>query len=122
MDNIFKRNELRKKRGLRVRRHLRGNASKPRMCVVKTNLHIEVQLIDDEKGVTLASVNTRMKEFRNTEFGKKNKSSAAKLGEAIAQKAKEKEISSVIFDRGCFKYHGILAALADAARDNGLKI
>jgi large subunit ribosomal protein L18 len=121
MNNILKRNKLRQKRTLRVRRHLRGNATKPRMCVVKSNLHIEVQLIDDEKGYTLASVNTRMKEFKSTEFVKKNKATAAKLGEIIAAKAKEKQISTVIFDRGPFKYHGVLAALADAAREHGLK-
>ena len=121
MDNISKRNKLRSKRTLRVRKHLRGNATKPRMCVVKTNAHIEVQIIDDENGLTLVSANTRMKGFKNTEFGKKNKTAAAKLGEFVAQKAKEKQIESVIFDRGRSKYHGILAALADAARENGLK-
>lgn len=122
MENaVIKRQKLRRKRVLRVRRHLRGTATKPRMCVVKTNLHLEVQVIDDERGVTLASVTTRDKEFRGTEFCKKNKNTAAKLGEVIAQKAKDKGITMVVFDRGYAKYHGILASLADAARKNGLK-
>lgn len=111
---------LRHKRALRVRKHLRGSSEKPRMCVVKSNQHIHVQLIDDEKGITLCSTATFSKEFRNTEFNRKNKDSARKLGERIAEIAKEKNVKEVVFDRGPFRYHGILAALADAARANGL--
>jgi large subunit ribosomal protein L18 len=91
------------------------------MCVVKSNKHIEVQLIDDEAGRTLASVSTHSKELRTTEFSRKNKASARKLGEVIADQAKQQNISEVIFDRGPSKYHGVLAELADAARSSGLK-
>ncbi|MFI5342650.1 MAG: 50S ribosomal protein L18 [Chlamydiales bacterium] len=112
---------LRKKRALRVRKHLRGNASKPRLCVVKSNKHVQAQLIDDEAGKTLGSIATFGKELRNTEFNKKNKTSARKLGEQIAEIAKSKNIKEVIFDRGSAKYHGILAELADAARAGGLQ-
>lgn len=112
---------LRERRALRVRKHLRGTSAKPRLCVVKSNCHIQVQLIDDEVGQTIGSAATFAKEFRNTEFNKKNKASARKLGEQIAEIAKSKNIKEVVFDRGPFKYHGILAELADAARAGGLQ-
>jgi len=121
INQVNKRHTLRKRRAIRVRKNLRGTSDKPRLCVVKTNSHIQAQLIDDDAGQTLGSVSTFSKEMRNTEYAKKNKASARKLGEIIAQIAKEKNITQVIFDRGLFKYHGILAALADAAREGGLK-
>jgi large subunit ribosomal protein L18 len=111
----------RKKRALRVRKHLKGTSVKPRLCVVKSNRHIQVQLIDDESGITLGGTATFAKEFAKTEFSVKNKSSARKLGEKIAEIAKEKNVLEVVFDRGPFKYHGILAELADAARAAGLQ-
>lgn len=113
--------KLRQKRAVRVRKNLRGCGNKPRLCVVKTNKHILVQLIDDEKGATLGSASTCSKDLRDTEFNKKNKASARKLGELIAEIAKSKNITEVIFDRGPFKYHGILAELANAARASGLQ-
>lgn len=122
MINITKnRHRLRTTRALRVRKHIHGTTAKPRMCVVKSNKHIQVQLIDDDNHSTIGSIATFSKEFKNTEFTKKNKASAAKLGEKIAQIAQEKNIKEIVFDRGPFKYHGILAALADAARSAGLK-
>lgn len=111
----------RKRRTLSVRSSLYGSPQKPRMCVVKTNKHIQVQLIDDEKGVTLAQMSTNSKELRKTAFCKKNKASAKVLGEKIAEKAKAIGISTVVFDRGPFKYHGILAELANGARSSGLQ-
>lgn len=112
---------LRIRRALRVRKHLKGTSQKPRLCVVKTNKHIQVQLIDDEVGHTLCSIATSAKEYRNTECAKKSKESAKKLGEKIADFAKNKSIKTVVFDRGPFKYHGILAELANAARACGLE-
>lgn len=94
---------------------------KPRLSIHKTNKHISAQLIDDEKGVTLGMISTFSKGFEGTDWGKKNKESAKKLGEKIAEIAKSQNINEVVFDRGPFKYHGILAELADAARANGLK-
>lgn len=120
-NTVVKNHRLRERRSLRVRKNLRGTSFKPRLCVVKSNKHIQVQLIDDEAGVTLGHTATFAKEFRDTEFGKKSKSSARKLGENIANIAKEKNIKEVVFDRGPFKYHGILAELADAARSAGLQ-
>ena len=90
------------------------------MCVVKTNKHIYVQLIDDVNGRTLASEQTVGKAASEKGMEKKSKSSARAIGEAIAKKAKAVGISHVIFDRGPFRYHGILAELADGARDQGL--
>lgn len=116
-----KRKQLREKRALRVRKGFFGTSTKPRLCVVKSNCHIHAQLIDDETGNTLGSIATFAKEFRNTEFNRKNKASARKLGEQIAEIAKGKNIKEVLFDRGPFKYHGILAELADAARAGGLQ-
>ena len=118
---IVKNNTLRIKRALRNRKHLRGTSVKPRMCVVKTNKHIQVQLIDDEAGVTLGHAATFSKDLRDTDLGGRSKAAARKLGEIIASIAKDKNIREVIFDRGPFKYHGILAELADAARSAGLQ-
>jgi large subunit ribosomal protein L18 len=111
---------LRLKRAQRVRKHLRGTSVKPRLCVVKTNKHIQAQLIDDELGVTIGSVSTCCNKLKDTEFNKKNIASARHMGEHIAEIAKSKNIKEVIFDRGASKYHGILAELANTARSNGL--
>jgi large subunit ribosomal protein L18 len=116
-----KRQNIRKTRAMRVRQQMKGTATKPRLSVHKTNQHIHAQLIDDEAGITLGYVTTNSKENRSTEFSRKNKTSARKLGENIAAIAKEKSIKEVIFDRGRFKYHGILAELANAAREAGLQ-
>ncbi len=118
---LVKKEKVRKNRAFRVRKKLRGTNLKPRLCVVKSNKHIHAQLIDDEAGKTLGAVATFATEFQGTEFAKKNKLSAAKLGEKIAEIAKQQNINQVIFDRGPFKYHGILAALADGARAAGLQ-
>lgn len=114
-------NDLRKRRAFRVRKHVRGTSEKPRLCVIKTNVHVHVQLIDDEKSLTLASTSTLSKDFRNTEFNHKFSASAKQLGIKIAELAKAKNIKKVVFDRGWFKYHGVLAAVADAAREKGLE-
>ena len=111
-----KRAKLRSKRTMRVRKKLRG--THPRLLVLKTNQHIHVQLIDDEKQATLASTSTMSKEFKGC---KKSKESAQKLGSKIAELALAKDVKAVVFDRGCQKYHGILKALADGARSGGLK-
>lgn len=120
-NQILKKQRLKKTRALRVRKILRGCAAKPRLSVVKSNKHIQVQLIDDEKGITLGSTATFAKEFAKTEFNCKNKASAKKLGEKIAEIAIGLNIKAVVFDRGPFKYHGILQELADSARQAGLQ-
>lgn len=110
----------RHKRALRVRKQICGTALKPRLCVVKSNKHIEAQLIDDEQGVTLASCSTKQKQYRSTEHNRKNKETAKVLGQALAQDAVQKNIKEIVFDRGSHKYHGILAEFANAARSAGL--
>lgn len=119
--NASKMQNIRQKRAFRNRKKLRGTGLKPRLCVIKSNKHIHVQLIDDENGKTLGMTATFAKEFRDTEFSKKNKATAAKLGTKIAEIAIEQNVSHVVFDRGAAKYHGILAALADGARAAGLQ-
>lgn len=111
---------VKRQRSRRVRKRLRGDCDKPRLCVVKTNAHIQVQLIDDDAGVTLGAISTFSKEFRNTPYCKRNKESARQIGLRIAQIASEKNIKRVVFDRGSSKYHGVVAAVAESARENGL--
>jgi large subunit ribosomal protein L18 len=120
-NQLIRKQEIRRKRTLRVRKTLQGTSLKPRLCVIKTNKHIHVQLIDDETGHTMGSAATFAKEFRGTEFEKKNKASASKLGEVIAEIAKENNVTEIVFDRGPSKYHGILAALADSVRAAGIQ-
>ncbi|MCB1084057.1 MAG: 50S ribosomal protein L18 [Simkania sp.] len=115
---LKKRNAVRKSRVMRVRKKLRGDAEKPRFSVFKSLNHICVQLIDDENGITLASYSTLAKEMR----GKKlSKESAKLVGEKIAELAKGKKIERVVFDRGRYKYHGLIAEVANSAREKGIK-
>ena len=111
-------NKLRQKRHLRVRNHVSGTAERPRLNVFRSLAHIYAQVIDDEKGLTLAAASSMEKGFK----GKGGNIEAAKaVGAAIAKKALEKGISEVVFDRGGYIYHGRVAALAEAAREGGLK-
>lgn len=123
MDNsLAKRNLKRKKRVLRVRKRLKGNALTPRLCVFKSNQHIAAQIIDDDAGVTIVGLGTMSKDLRKKgQSLKKSRETAKEVGTKIAQLAKEKNIERVIFDRGRFKYHGLVAELANAAREAGLQ-
>lgn len=112
---------VRAKRRVRVRKHLRGTEVKPRLCVVKTNSHIHIQLINDDQSITIASTSTLSKEFRKTDYNRKNRTSAKQLGLKIAALAKQKNIQQIVFDRGGSKYHGVVAAVADGAREGGLE-
>ena len=103
---------------MRVRKKVRGTTERPRLSVFKSLSHIGVQLIDDEKGITLASCSTLDKELKGK---KRSKESARLIGEKIAELAKGKKIDKVVFDRGSLKYHGIIAELANAAREKGIK-
>jgi large subunit ribosomal protein L18 len=118
LKNIIQRNITRERRVFRIRKSLKGNQKKPRMSVNKSNKHLFVQIIDDENSTTLAAIGTNSKEFKGT---KKSKESALILGKRIAEIAKEKKIEEVIFDRGRFKFHGLLSELAKGAREAGLK-
>jgi large subunit ribosomal protein L18 len=114
---LIKRNRSRKRKVLRIRKKLKGSSLKPRLSIHKSNMHISVQLIDDEKQITLAAVSTNSKDSKS----KKSKASAAELGNKIAEIAKKQNIKDVVFDRGRCKYHGLVAELADGARKAGLK-
>ncbi|MEM8727444.1 MAG: 50S ribosomal protein L18 [Chlamydiota bacterium] len=116
--NLAKRNKIRKTRIMRIRKKLRGNAEKPRLSVFKSLKHIGVQLIDDDKGSTVASFGTLSKEMKGN---KVSKESARLIGAKIAELAKKKKIDRIVFDRGRYKYHGIIAEVANGARDNGIK-
>ena len=111
------RNSIRLRRHLRVREKISGTAETPRLCVYRSNKNIEAQIIDDEKGVTLVSSSSTQLHLANGG----NCEAAAKVGADLAEKAKAKGIEKVVFDRGGYIYHGRVAALADAAREAGLK-
>jgi large subunit ribosomal protein L18 len=116
---VIKRATGRDRRRKHIRKNLSGTADRPRMSVFRGNKTMYVQVIDDVDGVTLASASTLEKQFR--EKGKMTKTAAASaLGEQIARCAVDAGISQVVFDRGGYKYHGRIKALADAARENGL--
>ena len=113
--------DLFQKRRLRVRNKLRSvNTGKVRLSVHRSNKNISVQLIDDVQGVTLASASSLEKDLGIV--GKNNVEAAAKVGQAIAERAKKAGIEEAYFDRGGFIYHGKVKALAEAAREAGLKI
>jgi large subunit ribosomal protein L18 len=112
-------NAVRKKRHGRVRTKLSGTEARPRLNVFRSSKHMYAQLIDDVNGVTLASASTLDKELSLESTG--NVEAATKVGELVAKRAVEKGISSVVFDRGGYLYHGRVKALADAARENGLE-
>ena len=110
----------RARRHARIRKYVSGTAARPRLCVTRSSRHMFVQVIDDVKGVTLASASTMEADLRAaTELTKTAK--AKRVGELIAERAKEQGISAVVFDRGGFLYTGKIQALADAAREAGLQ-
>lgn len=112
--------ERRKRVHYRIRKHVNGTAEKPRMVVFRSNKNIYVQVIDDEKGVTLVSAASNDKELAAECKDKNGIESAVIVGKAIAEKAKAKGISVVAFDRGGYLFHGRVKSLADAAREGGL--
>ncbi|MBN2327908.1 MAG: 50S ribosomal protein L18 [Candidatus Omnitrophica bacterium] len=118
-----KKQNARVRRHLRVRKRMRGSASRPRLAVFRSAKHIYVQAIDDLEGRTLVSASSLMPDLPSIDeeglIGKKKTAKA--VGQLIAQRLKDIGIESVIFDRGGFLYHGRIAALADGARAGGLK-
>jgi large subunit ribosomal protein L18 len=109
----------RKRRQERVRDRLRGTDSRPRLCVFRSAKHIYAQVISDEDGTTLVSASTMSADLRSA--GGKKLDAAKKVGEIVAKRCLEKSISQVVLDRNGFLYHGRIKALADAAREAGLK-
>lgn len=109
----------RKRRHFRVRKKVRGNETRPRLAVFRSNKHIYAQLIDDVAGRTLVSASTVESEQRKGAPGTVDAAKA--VGERLGERAKSAGIASVVFDRGGFKYHGRVAAVADGARSAGLE-
>jgi len=118
MIKVINKNKSRLKRHKRVRGKISGTAERPRLCVFRSANNIYAQLIDDNAKATLASASTQEKDQKGSGG---NKEAAKKVGLAIAEKAKAKGIENVIFDRAGYLYHGRVAALADGAREGGLK-
>lgn len=121
MINKSNKNQERVIRHKRVRKHLKGSSVRPRLCVYRSLAQIYAQIIDDEAGVTLVSASTLDPEVKNALNGKSKSEQAKLVGETIAKRALEKKITEVVFDRGGYIYIGRVQALADGAREAGLK-
>ena len=120
--NVSKKRALsRARRADRIRRKLAGTAERPRLCVRRSLKHIYAQLVDDEKGITLLQVGSSGKEFAAKAVSRKKSDISKLVGELLAEKAKEKGVQKIVFDRKGYLYHGRVKALADAARESGLK-
>ncbi|WP_263368912.1 50S ribosomal protein L18 [Edaphobacter bradus] len=115
-----KRNVIRKRVHTRIREKMSGTAERPRLNVYRSLNHIYTQLIDDQNGVTIVSASTLTKKGEASKTGG-NVAAAVEVGKLIAQRAQEKGIKKVVFDRGGYLYHGRIKALADAARETGLE-
>jgi len=111
----------RKRRHERVRRKVRGTAAKPRLCVFRSLSHIYAQVIDDSAGRTLASASDLDGSLGAARDGKKKTDVAGLVGELLGKRAREKGVQEVVFDRGGYKFHGRVKALAEAARKAGLR-
>ena len=112
------RNDARVKRHERVREKIFGTSETPRLAVFRSNTNIYAQIINDEEGITLVSASSLDKDLK---LKNNNIEAATKVGESLAKKAKKAGIKAVVFDRGGYKYHGRVKALADATRSNGLE-
>ena len=116
MDNNIRKNSLRDRRRGRIRAKVVGSSMRPRLSVFRSNKGMFVQLIDDGAGKTIASVSDKEIKNKGTKTEK-----AEEMGKVIAEKAKKNKIESVVFDRGGYKFHGRVKAVAEAAREAGLK-
>lgn len=119
MDKQKDKQVRRTRRRIGIRKRVQGTPDRPRLSIYRSLNHIYVQVIDDLAGTTVASASTRDKAF-NGKGGTGNAAAAAEVGKLIAERATKAGVSSVVFDRGGFKYHGRVKALADAAREGGL--
>ncbi len=121
MSNATKhKRELRLRRHARVRKKVSGNAERPRLVVFRSNRHISAQVVDDKAGQTIAAASTQEAALRSGATG--NREAAQAVGKLIAERAREAGVSKVVFDRGGFRYHGRVAAVADGAREGGLEL
>lgn len=120
----MRKNKLKKERRNKIRRRIRstirGTAEKPRLSIFKSNKHVYLQLINDLDNITITSVSTKSADLQKELKEKEATESAKIIGKAIAEVAKEKGIDHVVYDRSGYKYHGIVKAAADGAREGGL--
>jgi large subunit ribosomal protein L18 len=121
MINKQDKNKTRKVRHIRVRKKVSGTAARPRLNVYRSVSHIYAQIIDDVAGHTLAAASTLDKDLRDQVAGKTKKEAARIVGKMIGERAKAKDIKSVVFDRGGYVYHGRVRELAEGAREAGLE-
>lgn len=120
-NKIMSATDKRKLRHTRLRKKLAGTPERPRLSVHFSGRHITAQVIDDRDGITLVSVNTTEKDLAGDVNRRANVVTAQKVGKLVAERAQAKNITKVVFDRGGFKYHGKVKALADAARESGFE-
>lgn len=121
MSKIKSRSEARERRHIRVRKNVKGTPARPRLNVFRSVAEIYCQVIDDEAGHTLASASSIDHDLRVQMDGKKKSEQARLVGKAVAERAKEKGVTKVVFDRGGYRYIGRVKALADGAREGGLE-
>ena len=120
MINKPDRNEIRRRKHVRVRKKIVGTPARPRLCVFRSNTNIYAQIIDDTTGTTLVSASTLEKDIKSDLAFGGNTDGAAAVGKRVAERALDKGISAVVFDRGGYIFHGRVAVLAEAAREAGL--
>ncbi|MDP6347363.1 MAG: 50S ribosomal protein L18 [Dehalococcoidia bacterium] len=111
----------RKVRHARVRRRIKGTAERPRLCVFRSLLHVQAQICDDTTGHVLAAASTMETAVQGEVKGKRKTEQSRVVGALVAHRALEKGVSLVVFDRGGYRYHGRVKAMAEAAREGGLK-
>ena len=121
MSRIRDRKQRRTKIKRRSRQHVRGPTQRPRLAVFRSLRHLYAQVIDDERGVTIAAVSTLEKASAGDLSSTGCAQAGKRVGELIAERAKSQGVESVVFDRGGFQYHGVIRAIADGAREAGLK-
>ncbi|MDR9366473.1 MAG: 50S ribosomal protein L18 [Balneolaceae bacterium] len=122
----MRKNNLKQERRSKIRRRIRstirGTAHRPRLCIYKSSKHVYLQLIDDREAVTMVSVSTKTADLQKELKDKESVEAAKIIGEAIADAAKDKGITKAVFDRSGYKYHGIVRAAAEGAREGGLDL
>jgi large subunit ribosomal protein L18 len=112
------RKDARSRRHTRVRKHVRGTSDRPRLAVFRSNKYIYAQVIDDTESRTIAAASSQESDLRSNAL---NVDTASKVGTLLASRAKQAGVGSIVFDRGGYKFHGKIKALADAAREEGLE-
>ena len=120
MGRVHNLRQARDRRHKRLRQRLKGTAERPRLFVFRSLNHIYAQIVDDQRGATLVSASSAESEIRDGLVGLKKSESAKRVGETVAQRARDQGLEKVVFDRGGYQFHGRVQALAEGARERGL--